>query len=208
MIPDAEVWTDGACDKDGFGGCAAVLIAKNGKRLVLTDGSVATTNQRMELMAAIVGLNRLWWKADKFEARSVRRTKTVVIYSDSAYLVNCFLQEWIPAWRSRGWRKAGGGAVANQEYWETLENLVEQYKKVKFIHIKGHNGVPNNELADQQAVLARESMRSREKNRIYHGLPKPKDTALPYTNPIGVEDTGARRRSDVATKTRRRRRGK
>lgn len=157
----------------------------------------------MELMGAIIGLNRLWWRADKFESAKIRKRKVLVVYSDSAYLVNCFLQGWIPNWRRRDWRKADGKPVANREFWETLENLVEQYKEVRFVHVKGHNGTANNELADQQAVLARESMRGRAMNAKLKGLPKPKPVDRPYPYPHGVNDTVSRSRSRASSKKRR-----
>jgi ribonuclease HI len=162
---DVTIWTDGSNDKEGHGGCAAVCVAKSGKRHIETWGVMeGATNQTMELMAAIIGLRRCWWDLDPLVSGRKRRSKRVLIYSDSAYLTNCFIQEWIPNWRRRGWRKGDGKPVANRWFWETLESLVIDFKEVKFVHIKGHAGNVNNELADREANKARVSMAARELN--------------------------------------------
>lgn len=159
---DVIVHTDGSC-WDGHGGAAAILeTTQTRKRILVTRGEMEqSTNQRMELLAAIIALDRLWWKADKFRSARARRTKSVIIYSDSAYLVNCFKDGWIENWRRRGWRTSAGKEVKNRELWETLENLVVQYKRVAFVHIRGHQGNALNELADQHAVKTRISMAGR-----------------------------------------------
>lgn len=186
---DAVIWTDGSCSKDGCGGAAAVLVSKKGKRLVVHNGSPApTTNQRMELWAAIIGLNQLWWRGDRFESARIRRTKRVLLYSDSAYLTNCFIQQWIPTWRARGWKKADGKPVKNQEFWETLENFVEQFREVVFIHVKGHAGNSNNELADHHAVLARTSMQARAINVEREGADPEEPVKRPFPKPHGIHD--------------------
>jgi ribonuclease HI len=163
--PDVSIWTDGSNDKQGHGGAAAVCVAANGKRHIETYGEMSgATNQTMELMAAIIGLKRLWWDADPLKAARKRSKKTIVIYSDSAYLVNCFNDDWIASWVQRSWRKGDGKPVANRALWETLEALVVEYKVVKFVLIKGHAGNVNNELADRHANMARVAMVGREQN--------------------------------------------
>jgi ribonuclease HI len=143
---DAQIWTDGSQDKEGYGGCAAIITVPSGKQLVLTSGALApTTNQRMELLAPIIALNRLWWRSDPFHAAKTRSDKRVVIISDSAYLTNCFKQNWIVTWRRNDWITSKGAEVKNRVLWETLENLVVQYQEVKFVHVHGHNGDAMNE---------------------------------------------------------------
>jgi ribonuclease HI len=165
MTYDVVIWTDGSNDKAGHGGAAAVCIARSGKMHIETYGQMTeATNQKMELMGAIIGLKRCWWNADPKASALKRSRKRVLIYSDSAYLTNCFIQGWIPNWRRKGWRNGEGNPVANQELWETLDALVSLYKEVKFVHVKGHAGNKNNELADQHAGLARISMVGRDEN--------------------------------------------
>lgn len=161
MSPDAVIWTDGSCVKE-VGGCAAILIARNGKIMIVTDGELPrTTNQRMELLAAVIGLRRLWWRADPDASARIRSKKRVEVYSDSAYLTNCFIEGWIPNWRRKNWKGTKGKSVKNRELWETLEALVDQYKEVKFYHVLGHSGHAMNEEADRQANLARISFATR-----------------------------------------------
>lgn len=161
---DVTIWTDGSA-WEGFGGAAAVCVSQSGKRHIETYAEMkGATNQTMELMGAIIGLRRCWYDPDPLASGRKRRSKRVLIYSDSAYLTNCFIQGWIPNWRRRGWRKADGKPVANRALWETLDTLVIMYKEVKFIHIRGHSGNKNNELADHHAGLARVSMVGRARN--------------------------------------------
>lgn len=161
---DAYVWTDGSSDREGFGGCAAVLVTPRGRTMTVTDGAYNTTNQKMELMGAIIALKELWWRADHNQSAEIRARKRVLIYSDSAYLVNCFKEGWIDNWRRRDWRRGDGKPVKNREFWETLESLVIEYKKVSFIHIRGHQGNKYNERADEHASYARVSFKARKAN--------------------------------------------
>lgn len=143
-MTDVIIFTDGsASNLDGSGGYAALLIA--GEREKIVSGSAYnTTNQRMELMAVIQGLAAL----------KRRRRWKVKVYSDSAYVVNGFRQEWVIKWRANGWYNYRNKPVANREMWETLESLVAIYD-VEFIHIKGHAGNVMNERVDGLASQAR-----------------------------------------------------
>jgi len=144
MAYDVLIYTDGSSSvANGSGGWAAVLIA-NGREKVVTGYESNTTNQRMELQAAIGGLTAL---------KTGRRWKVKVV-SDSAYLVNCFRQQWIANWKSNGWRNYRNKPVANQELWATLESLVVQFD-VEFEHVKGHAGHALNERVDRLASEAR-----------------------------------------------------
>jgi len=145
-MSEVIIYTDGSCSsQDGSGGYGAILIS-NGRELIVTGHVSNTTNNRMELMAAVAGLAAL--------KRRRRRRWKVKLYSDSAYLVNCFQCGWIPNWRAHEWMTYSGKPVANRELWETLESLVSLFD-VEFIHVKGHSGHALNERADQIASEAR-----------------------------------------------------
>lgn len=148
MSYDVLIYTDGSASTvDRSGGWAAMLIAegKEGPRTkVVTGWDSDTTNQRMELKAAIGGLAAL---------RRRRRLK-VKVYSDSAYLVNCFVQGWISKWRAEGWRTYRNTAVANRDLWATLDRYVAIFD-VEFEHVKGHAGHVLNEQVDRLASEAR-----------------------------------------------------
>ena len=143
-MKQVTIYTDGsASNRDRSGGWGAILLS-DGREKIISGYESDTTNQRMELMAAIGALAAL---------KPTRRWK-VKLYSDSAYLVNCFIQEWHVKWRSNGWLNYRNKPVANRELWETLESLVALYD-VEFIHIKGHAGHLMNERVDGLASEAR-----------------------------------------------------
>lgn len=102
-----------------------------------------TTSQRMEMTALLKVLER-------FEP-----PRHFIIHSDSAYVINCFQQNWIAGWRRRGWITTAGKPVANRDLWEALEALVKAHASVRFIKVKGHAGNPLNERADKLAGKAR-----------------------------------------------------
>lgn len=131
------VWTDGACSGgSGVGGWA--WITQNGWRGYGSDPK--TTNQRMELQAAL-------------DIAQHDTQRDLVIHSDSAYVVNCFLQGWWQKWRRNDFK---GGSVANRDLWEPLiEAVVEHDRTVWFKKVKGHSGDVMNDLADHYAVLAK-----------------------------------------------------
>jgi ribonuclease HI len=140
------IYTDGAClGNPGPGGWAAVII--DGAQEHEEFGAEAsTTNQRMELRAAVEGL------------RAVAPGRGVDLYSDSAYLVNCFRDRWYARWRQNGWRNAQGKPVGNRDLWEALLAEVER-RDVRWFKVAGHAGVPLNERADRLAVAAIQSVR-------------------------------------------------
>jgi ribonuclease HI len=144
MTRDVLIYTDGSSSPvDHSGGWAAILIAGTRARVV-QGWEVDTTNQRMELRAAIGGLSAL---------KRTRRWE-VKVYSDSAYLVNCFLQGWLAKWRQNGWYTYRNKPVANRELWEQLELLAKRHD-VEFEHVKGHAGHVLNERVDRLASEAR-----------------------------------------------------
>ena len=132
-----EVHTDGACSGNpGPGGWAAIL-RWGGHERELSGGEPLTTNNRMELTAAIAALEVL------------KRPMRVRLFTDSQYL-RLGITEWLPAWRARGWRTADKKPVKNQDLWERLD-AARQPHTVEWRWLKGHAGHPLNERADQLA---------------------------------------------------------
>jgi ribonuclease HI len=137
------IYTDGACSGNpGPGGWAAIVI-DGGVERELWGGELKTTNQRMELMAAVEGL------------RSLAAPRHVDLYSDSAYLVNCFRDRWYVRWRANGWLNAQKKPVENRDIWQPLTALAEAHA-VTWHKVAGHAGDVLNERADK---LAREAIR-------------------------------------------------
>jgi ribonuclease HI len=134
------IFTDGACrNNPGPGGWAAVLIYQ-GRQKVLSGSAPSTTNNRMELMAAIEGLNAL------------KRPCAVELFTDSEYLKKG-IQSWLPQWKRRGFRTIDGEPVKNQDLWQKLEQAAGRHR-VEWKWIRGHAGNPMNELCDQLAKEA------------------------------------------------------
>lgn len=131
------IYTDGACSGNpGPGGYAALII--NGDReMKVTGYNPNTTNNRMEMMAVIEGLNK------------VKEGSYVKVISDSNYVIKG-LQEWLSEWKKRGWKTAGKKTVKNQDLWKRLDSLVTKYN-IEFIKVKGHSGDEYNERVDSLA---------------------------------------------------------
>lgn len=134
------MYTDGACrGNPGKGGWGA-LLRYNGKEKTLHGGEPHTTNNRMELMAVIQGLQAL--KKPGCE---------VHVFSDSKYVLTG-ITEWLPNWKKRGWKTAAKKPVLNVDLWQMLDALAAQHT-VQWEWVKGHSGHPENELADSLANL-------------------------------------------------------
>jgi len=133
------LYTDGACSGNpGLGGYGAILRYGNQEKLV-SGGERDTTNNRMELMAVIMGLEK------------IKEPCMVDVYSDSAYVVNAFLQDWIGSWQKNGWKTSSKSKVLNEELWKRL--LVQtQRHNVTFHKVRGHS---DNELNNRCDELAR-----------------------------------------------------
>lgn len=142
-----KIYTDGAArgNPDGPGGYGTVLEYTDTKGNLhareLSQGYKRTTNNRMELMAVIAGLEAL------------NRPCEVELYSDSQYVVNAFNQHWIEGWIKKGWKRGKNEQVKNVDLWKRLLAAKEPHK-VKFIWVKGHNGHPQNERCDELATGA------------------------------------------------------
>ena len=138
-LTDVTIYTDGACSGNpGPGGWAAILIAGNHKK-ELSGGEANTTNNRMELEGVINGL------------RALTRPCNVTIYSDSAYVVNAFNQNWIDKWIKNGWKNSAKAEVANSDLWKELVVLTTTHK-VTFSKVKGHADDELNNRCDELAV--------------------------------------------------------
>jgi len=146
------IWVDGSAWQ-GRGGWGVVLVA--GRHRKELSGSIegGATNQRMEILAAIQGLRAL-------KPELVSDIDAMVI-SDSAYVVNCFRQQWFVKWRTNGWTRKPKGRqrtpIANRDLWEELLTL-DEYWTPRWRHVKGHSGVEENERADELAADARRAL--------------------------------------------------
>ncbi|CAA6605322.1 ribonuclease HI, degrades RNA of DNA-RNA hybrids [Rhodospirillaceae bacterium LM-1] len=142
-MPDKiRIWTDGACSGNpGPGGWGAVLIWR-GHEKDLSGGESATTNNRMEMMAAIAALE------------SLKRPSTVEIATDSQYL-HKGITEWLQGWKARSWRTADKKPVKNADLWQRLDQAVKGHE-IHWRWVKGHAGDTMNERADK---LAREAIK-------------------------------------------------
>lgn len=142
-LTHVDIYTDGACKGNpGPGGWGAVLVCQGHER-ELHGGEAQTTNNRMELTAAISALEAL------------TRPCEVTLTSDSKYLIDGITKGWAVSWRARGWKKADKSPALNPDLWSKLLDLLEIHQ-VKFVWVKGHAGHPYNERCDQMAVAEAE----------------------------------------------------
>ncbi len=145
-MPDLFAYTDGACSGNpGPGGWGALLLAKDGETVLkereLCGGEADTTNNRMELLAAINALE------------SLSRPSTITVVTDSAY-VKGGITQWLFGWKKNGWRTSNNKPVKNEDLWQRLDTARQQHN-VTWEWVKGHAGHPENERADE---LARRGM--------------------------------------------------
>ncbi len=131
------IYSDGACKGNPGPGGWGVVLRYNGTEKRLCGGEPGTTNNRMELTAAIQSLEALQQPCE------------VLLHTDSTYVLKG-LTEWLPGWKRRGWRTADGKAVKNQDLWQRLDSAASRHK-VEWRWVRGHNGDEGNELADQLA---------------------------------------------------------
>ncbi|MEO1374849.1 MAG: ribonuclease HI [Cyanobacteria bacterium J06635_10] len=135
-----SIYTDGACTGNpGPGGWGVVVYFDDGSIHELGDASTQTTNNRMEMQAAIAALKFL---------ESSRQSKPITLYTDSEYLINC-VTKWVKGWKRKGWKKSDGKPVLNQDLLQILDNLNNQ--QIKWQHVRGHAGNIGNERCDQIA---------------------------------------------------------
>ena len=138
-MKELDIYTDGACSGNpGPGGWGVVLLYQ-GNRKELSGYQPETTNNRMELFAAIQGLSAL------------KESCIVNLYSDSSYLINAFEKHWIDNWQRNGWKTSTKQPVENQDLWKLLLIHVRKHQ-VRFIKVKGHSDNVNNNRCDEMAV--------------------------------------------------------
>ena len=138
-----KIYTDGACKNNpGKGGWAFVMLNESDKEVDEGFGSVKeSTNQRMEMQAVISGLEKTDLK------------ESVEIYSDSAYVVNCFNNNWMVGWKENGWKNRKNQDVKNKDLWVEMDDLVSN-RSVTFIKVKGHSDNALNNKVDEMASNA------------------------------------------------------
>jgi ribonuclease HI len=132
-----EIFTDGACRGNPGPGGWGVLLLSGDRRRTLHGGARETTNNRMELTAAIEALNAL------------NGSRTVILHTDSKYVMNG-IESWIDGWKRRGWKTANKKPVKNQDLWQALDDAVKRHQ-IAWKWVKGHAGVAGNEEADALA---------------------------------------------------------
>ncbi|HHV65863.1 MAG TPA: ribonuclease HI [Peptococcaceae bacterium] len=135
------VYADGACSGNPGPGGWAVILKYGEHSKELSGFALETTNQRMELKAAIEGL------------KALKEPCAVELYSDSAYLINAFEQNWLARWQKNGWLNANKKPVENQDLWQELLKLTSVHQ-VQWLKVKGHSGHPENERCDELARKA------------------------------------------------------
>jgi len=135
-LQEVTIYTDGACDPNpGPGGWAAILIYHKNEQ-ILTGSNLDTTNNRMELTAAIEAL------------KALKGPSKIDFYTDSQYL-KLGITEWIPNWRARNWRRKGG-KLANVDLWQALDKNIQTHQ-INWCWVRGHSGDPNNQRVDNLA---------------------------------------------------------
>lgn len=145
-----RIFTDGACSGNPGPGGWAIVVNRSEECVVMSGGDKETTNNRMELTAAINAVDYVL----KNELLSKECTEVEII-SDSAYVVNAINKAWLHAWKMSGWKTAGKTDVANKDLWQIMYEKFNMCKgKVKFVKVKGHSGNSFNEMADKEARKA------------------------------------------------------
>lgn len=134
-----SIFTDGACSGNPGPGGYGIILRYGSTEKELSGGEPSTTNNRMELMAAIVGLEAL------------REPCEVTLYSDSQYLINALEQGWAVKWRAAGWMRNKTEPAKNADLWQRLLEQTEKHR-VKTVWVRGHDGHPENERCDALAT--------------------------------------------------------
>jgi ribonuclease HI len=139
VLPRVVIYTDGACDPNPGPGGWAALLKSIGHEKTLSGGELETTNNRMELTAAVMALQAL------------KEPCQVELYTDSEYLQRG-ITEWLAGWKQRGWRRKDG-ALANADLWQTLDQAMQEHQ-IAWHWVKGHAGDRNNQRVDWLAKKA------------------------------------------------------
>jgi ribonuclease HI len=141
-LSEVEIYTDGACQGNPGPGGWGVLLLAQGREREICGGEPATTNNRMELTAAIRGLEAL------------KRDCRIILHTDSEY-VRRGISEWMDNWKRRGWKTAAKKPVKNEDLWRQLDEAAQRHD-IDWRWVRGHDGNPGNERADALANLGLE----------------------------------------------------
>lgn len=154
-MKEFQIYTDGSClGNPGAGGYAAIIIDESGNREEIVGGEPETTNNRMELMAAIVALKK------------VTPDDYIELFTDSSYLKNAFTQGWLFNWKRNGWKTANKKSVLNIDLWRKLDALILN-RSIKFNWVKGHAGNIFNERCDKLARTEAERQKNIPAKKIF-----------------------------------------
>ena len=145
-LKKVEIFTDGACSGNPGPGGFGTILRYNGKEKELSGGAAQTTNNRMELLAAITGLEAL------------KERCRVTLYSDSKYLVDAVTLGWAEKWQANGWMRTKREKALNDDLWARLLKLLSKHE-VELVWVKGHAGHPENERCYRLAVMETEKHR-------------------------------------------------
>ena len=143
MAEQIRIYTDGACQGNPGPGGWAAIVQRKGEETELAGHEDGTTNNRMEVMAAIKGLE------------TTLEGSNVTLYSDSQYLVKG-MNEWLPGWKAKGWKRKGG-PIQNLELWQQLDGVAAD-QDVRWTWVRGHAGHPKNEYVNDLAVEAAQKL--------------------------------------------------
>lgn len=149
---EIKIWSDGGCNPNPGPGGWGVILRKGNVNSMLTGGGLNTTNNRMEMIAALSGMDCL------------PNNCNVTLYSDSQYVIKG-LSQWMYGWRKKKWVKKDGGEIPNVDLWKELYNISRRHS-LKCLWVKGHNGHSENEMCDYLATQSRiklEEMNRKEK---------------------------------------------
>ena len=153
MNDQVEIFTDGACRGNPGPGGWGVLLRFQRKEKTLCGGELETTNNRMELTAAIIGLE------------SLNKPYSVTLTTDSKYVMNG-ITDWIENWKKRGWKTAAKKPVKNEDLWRRLDKARDQHE-INWQWVKGHSGHRENELVDALANQGIDELLSQYNNRVF-----------------------------------------
>ena len=168
-----DIYTDGACmNNPGPGGWAAVIITPHGKNLTVRGRDPTSTNNRMELTAAVKGLQRLQ-RLDHLISEPL--DLPVILHSDSKYLTDAFNQNWLRRWKKNDWKTGMGKPVSNRDLWEELLLLAEQ-RNITWQWLKGHSGNYFNDLCDQIATEEAQMAKKETETAARQAAARPDET--------------------------------
>ncbi|MEQ1734094.1 MAG: ribonuclease HI [Bacteroidia bacterium] len=142
LFPEVNIYTDGGAEPNPGKGGFGIIMTYKGHKKEFSQGYLLTTNNRMELMGVIFGLEQL------------KKTSVVNIYSDSKYVVDGISKGWAERWKSKNWFRTGTAKAINYDLWARLLELISKHQSVTFNWIKGHDGHNENERCDQLASIA------------------------------------------------------